>query len=88
MLDPEENACACCMLSDTYDLTAVANPNLIYTKCNYLSQETNPIMSKLSLLASYDGEVMIKSAGDRAFDGSGASSPRYCIWWTVVPEGQ
>lgn len=73
MLDPEEGACACCMLSDTYDLVALADPNLMYTKCNDLLQETNPVMSTLSLLASYDGGVVIKSAGDPAFDGSGAS---------------
>ena len=73
MLDPEEGACACCLLSVTYDLVALADPNLMYTKCNDLLQEINPVMSTLSLLASHDGGVVIKSAGNPAFDGSGAS---------------
>lgn len=70
-LDPQENACACCMLSDTYDLVALSDPNLQYTKCNDLLEETTPVMSTLSLLASYDGGVPIKSSGDPKFDGSG-----------------
>jgi hypothetical protein len=71
-LDPNEKNCACCMLSDTYDLIVLSDPNLLYTKCNDLLQETSPVMSTLSLLASYDGGVPIKSSGDPKFDGSGA----------------
>jgi hypothetical protein len=75
-LDPQENACACCMLSDTYDLVALSDPNLQYTKCNDLLEETDPVMSTLSLLASYDGGVPIKSSGDPKFDGSGEQFKR------------
>jgi len=66
--------CACCMLDDQYELeTSRSNdgspPN--YVNCNSLFDDEGPVISTLSLLASYDGGVSIKSAGETKYDGSG-----------------
>jgi len=66
--------CACCMLDDEFKLgTSRSNdgssPNFV--NCNTLFDDEGPVISTLSLLASYDGGVPIKAAGEKKYDGSG-----------------
>ncbi|KAL7511318.1 hypothetical protein ACHAXN_008242, partial [Cyclotella atomus] len=66
--------CACCMLDDEYALeTSRSNDGSPppFINCNSLFDDEGPVISTLSLLASYDGGVSIKSAGEKKYDGSG-----------------
>jgi hypothetical protein len=68
--------CACCMLDDEYQLetsrsSTGSSPN--YVNCNSLFDDEGPVISTLSLLASYDGGVAIKAAGETKYDGSGSN---------------
>lgn len=72
--DLSASNCACCMMDDAYTLAASRNtgspPEFI--NCNSFFDDEGFILSKLSLLASYDGGVAVKSAGEKKYDGSGA----------------
>jgi hypothetical protein len=70
MNDWDQPNCACCMLTDEY--IANASPST-FKNCNDLLSEKSLIMSKLSLLAYYDGGIPIKNAGDSSYDGSGTT---------------
>ena len=65
--------CACCMKDDDYKLATSRNTGVppAYTNCNSYFDDEGPILSKLSLLASHDGGIAIKSAGEKKYDGSG-----------------
>lgn len=65
--------CACCMKDDDYTLATSRNTGVppAYTNCNTYFDDEGPLLSKLSLLASQDGGVAIKSAGELKYDGSG-----------------
>jgi len=70
MNDWEQSNCACCMLADEF--LANSSPST-FKSCNNLLSEKTLTMSKLSLLAYFDGGIPVKSAGDSSFDGSGAT---------------
>mmetsp|Transcript_19577 Transcript_19577/g.35437 ORF Transcript_19577/g.35437 Transcript_19577/m.35437 type:complete len:941 (+) Transcript_19577:340-3162(+) len=65
--------CACCMMDDEYTLATSRNTGVPpeFTNCNSYFDDEGPILSKLSLLASHDGGVAVKSAGEKKYDGSG-----------------
>jgi hypothetical protein len=66
--------CACCMLNDEYELKKSNNngqPLQGVTNCNSFFDDEGHILSLLSHLASLDGGVSIKSAGEQKYDGSG-----------------
>lgn len=65
--------CACCMLDDQYELAAQRSNDGSpppYMNCNSFFDDEGPVISTLSLLASYDGGVPIKAAGEKKYDGS------------------
>lgn len=67
------DACACCMRDDEFTLAASrsdGNPPP-YTNCNTFFDDAGGALSHLSLLASHDGGVAVKSAGEKKYDGSG-----------------
>jgi len=65
--------CACCMMDDDFELAKSRNTGTPppFTNCNSYFDDEGPIMSMLSLLASHDGGVAIKSAGEKKYDRSG-----------------
>lgn len=65
--------CACCMMDDKFTLETSRNTGVPppFTNCHSYFDEEGPVLSKLSLLASQDGGVSIKSAGEKKYDGSG-----------------
>ena len=65
--------CACCMRDDDYTLATSRNTGVSppYTNCNSYFDDEGPILSRLSLLASHDGGVAVKAAGEKKYDGSG-----------------
>ena len=65
--------CACCMKDDDYTLATSRNTGTppAYTNCNSYFDDEGPVLSKMSLLASQDGGVSVKSAGEKKYDGSG-----------------
>jgi hypothetical protein len=68
-----EADCACCMMYDNYTLTTSRSTNVppAYTNCNSYFDDEGPILSRLSRLASHDGGVAIKAAGEKKYDWSG-----------------
>ena len=73
MGDVAATGCACCMTNDDYVLATSRNTGTPppYTNCNSFFDDEGPVLSKLSLLASHDGGVAVKSAGEKKYDGSG-----------------
>mmetsp|Transcript_36316 Transcript_36316/g.81693 ORF Transcript_36316/g.81693 Transcript_36316/m.81693 type:complete len:258 (-) Transcript_36316:224-997(-) len=73
MGDVAATGCACCMTNNDYVLATSRNTGTPppYTNCNSFFDDEGPILSKLSLLASHDGGVAVKSAGEKKYDGSG-----------------
>ncbi len=67
--------CACCMMDDALALATLQNNGVppAFTNCNSYFSDDGPIMSTLSLLASYDGGAVVKSSGEMKYDGSGSS---------------
>lgn len=65
--------CACCMMDDQFTLETSRNTGVSppFTNCHSYFDEEGSVLSKLSLLASHDGGVAIKSAGETKYDGSG-----------------
>ena len=65
--------CACCMMDDEFALATSRNTGVPpdYTNCNSYFDDEGPILSTLSLLASHDGGVAVKTAGEKKYDGSG-----------------
>lgn len=65
--------CACCMMDDEFAMTTSRNTGVppAFTNCNSYFDDEGPILSKLSLLASQDGGVAVKSVGEMKYDGSG-----------------
>jgi hypothetical protein len=66
--------CACCMLDDEYQLAAqraIDGSPPPFTNCNSYFNDEGPAISILSRLASLDGGVSIKVAGEKKYDGSG-----------------
>jgi hypothetical protein len=65
--------CACCMFDDDYQLASSRNNGSppAFVNCNSYFDDEGPLLSLLSLLASYDGGVSIKAAGEKKYDGSG-----------------
>lgn len=65
--------CACCMMDDAFALATSRNANTppAFTNCNTYFNDEDYALSKLSLLASYDGGVIAKAAGEKKYDGSG-----------------
>lgn len=65
--------CACCMMDDDYTLDTSRNTGSppAYDNCNMYFDDEGPTLSKLSLLASHDGGVAVKAAGEKKYDGSG-----------------
>ena len=66
--DVAEADCACCMLEDEY---AARGSPADFTSCNTYLDDEGDVMSTLSMLAYFDGGVVIKNKGDEKFDGSG-----------------
>ena len=66
-------SCACCMMDDAYTLATSLNTGVspAFTNCNSFFDDEGPLLSKLSLLASHDGGVVVKAAGEEKYDGSG-----------------
>lgn len=81
--DVAASNCACCMMDDAFILATSRNAGVApaFTNCNSHFNDAGPILSKLSLLASYDGGAAVKSAGEKKYDGSGNS-------FTVTSFGQ
>jgi hypothetical protein len=67
--------CACCMMDDAFTLATSRNNGVspAFTNCNSYFSDDGPIMSTLSLLASYDGGAVVKSSGEKKYDGSGSA---------------
>ncbi|KAL3795234.1 hypothetical protein HJC23_008319 [Cyclotella cryptica] len=65
--------CACCTLDDDYQLESSRNNGSppAFINCNSYFDDEGPVLSLLSLLASHDGGVSIKAAGEKKYDGSG-----------------
>lgn len=63
-----ESKCACCMLQDEYDARSKPSD---FDSCNDYLDDEGGAMSLLSLLAYFDGGVVIKEKGDDKYDGSG-----------------
>ncbi|KAL7543080.1 hypothetical protein ACHAXR_012405 [Thalassiosira sp. AJA248-18] len=65
--------CACCMKDDEYTLATSRNTGVEpeYTNCNSYFDDEGHALSRLSLLASHDGGIAVKSAGEKKYDGSG-----------------
>lgn len=65
--------CACCMKDDDYTLATSRNTNVPppYTNCNTYFDDEGHALSLLSRLASHDGGVAVKAAGELKYDGSG-----------------
>ena len=73
--DASATNCACCMMDDAFTLATSRNAGVppAFTNCNSYFNDEGTIMSKLSLLASYDGGAAVKSAGEMKYDGSGSA---------------
>ncbi|KAL9180056.1 hypothetical protein ACHAXT_008026 [Thalassiosira profunda] len=71
--DTAASNCACCMMDDEFALATSRNTGVPppFTNCNAYFDDEGPILSRLSLLASHDGGVAVKSAGEKKYDGSG-----------------
>ncbi|EED96669.1 predicted protein [Thalassiosira pseudonana CCMP1335] len=65
--------CACCMVNVDYEMAKSRNTGLApaFTNCNSYFDEEGPVLPLLSLLAAHDGGVVVKSAGEKKYDGSG-----------------
>eukprot|EP00574_Skeletonema_japonicum_P004359 CAMPEP_0201714314 /NCGR_PEP_ID=MMETSP0593-20130828/849_1 /ASSEMBLY_ACC=CAM_ASM_000672 /TAXON_ID=267983 /ORGANISM="Skeletonema japonicum, Strain CCMP2506" /LENGTH=947 /DNA_ID=CAMNT_0048203583 /DNA_START=104 /DNA_END=2947 /DNA_ORIENTATION=+ len=69
----DSSDCACCMLDSDYKLATSRNTGVepAYTKCNSFFDDEGTTMTMLSRLASHDGGIAVKSAGEKKYDGSG-----------------
>ena len=67
MNDYDETECTCCMLDATFTI----GDRESFLNCNDFLDDSSVGMSTLSLLASYDGGVAVKDAGEPKYDGSG-----------------
>ncbi|KAL7554076.1 hypothetical protein ACHAWF_017458 [Thalassiosira exigua] len=79
MGDISATDCACCMMDHDYARESSNNDNNpptggdggAYQNCNSFFDDEGDIVSRLSLLASHDGGVAVKAAGEKKYDGSG-----------------
>ena len=72
--DSSVSTCACCMMDNDYKLAtsrAITGAPPAYKNCNSFFDDEGSTMATLSLLASQDGGIAVKSAGDEKYDGSG-----------------
>jgi len=71
--DSSVSTCACCMMDSDYKLATSRNTGVppAYKNCNSFFDDEGSTMSTLSLLASHDGGIAVKSAGEKKYDGSG-----------------
>lgn len=71
--DSSASTCACCMMDSDYKLATSRNTGVppAYKNCNSFFDDESNTMSTLSLLASQDGGIAVKSAGEKKYDGSG-----------------
>jgi len=66
--DMDAELCSCCMLRDMFE--AEGEP-ADHTACDEHLDESGYLMSELSLLAYYDGGVVVKEAGEAKYSGDG-----------------
>lgn len=71
--DSSVSTCACCMMDNDYKLATSRGTGVppAYKNCNSFFDDEGSTISTLSLLASHDGGIAVKSAGEKKYDGSG-----------------
>ncbi|KAL7496093.1 hypothetical protein ACHAWT_004369 [Skeletonema menzelii] len=71
--DSSASTCACCMMDNDFKLATSRNTGVppAYKNCNSFFDDESNTMSTLSRLASHDGGIAVKSAGEKKYDGSG-----------------